>query len=120
VPANKANLDITWNYGNWSANYFVQFIEGTTGRCDTATYFTSYRQQGLCSIPTDNHVTAKYRRRDQFYHDVQLAYHFTPVNTTVTVGVNNLFDRKPPKLDYDPTLDRLPGRFLYGRVTVTF
>jgi iron complex outermembrane receptor protein len=120
VPANKANLDIAWNYGNWSANYFVQFIEGTTQNCRTSTYFTSYRQQGLCSIPTDSHLTAKYRRRDQFYHDVQVAYNFASINTTLTAGVNNLFDRKPPKVYQDFTIDRFPGRFLYGRVTVTF
>jgi iron complex outermembrane receptor protein len=121
LPANKANLDLNWNYGNWSAHYHVNFIEGVTGRCDggnsSGDYYNSY---GLCSIPAKNHLDAKYRRRDQFYHDVQVSYNYQPIDTTFTIGVNNLFDRQPPKLLADFTLDRLPGRFLYGRITTRF
>jgi outer membrane receptor protein involved in Fe transport len=120
VPANKANLDLNWDYGNWSAHYHVNFIESTTAPCTGSTPTHTYTGVGLCTIPAKNPLEAKYRRPDQIYQDAQVSYHYTPINTTFTAGVNNLFDRKPPKLYSDPTLDRVPGRFLYGRVTVTF
>jgi iron complex outermembrane receptor protein len=120
LPANKANLDLNWDYGNWSAHYHVDFIEGITGLCTGGTSTHSYNSAGLCSIPAISHVDAKTRRRDQFYHDVQVSYDFTPIHTTLAVGVNNLFDRKPPELLNDFTLDRFPGRFLYGRITTRF
>jgi outer membrane receptor protein involved in Fe transport len=120
VPANKANLVINWDYGNWSAHYHVDFIEGITQRCDGGTSHISYNKAGLCSIPAKSHLDAKYRSPDEFYHDAQVSYHHAPIHTTFAVGVNNLFDRKPPILNYDATLYRLPGRFLYGRITTTF
>jgi outer membrane receptor protein involved in Fe transport len=128
VPANKINFDLSWNYGNWSANYFFQYIEGTTEPCRGANNVTglTYNAAGLCSIPAVSATDAKNRMGDTVYHDVQVSYNFQPINTTLAVGVNNLLDRSPPvsyaafENNFNPQLYRLPGRFLYGRITTTF
>jgi outer membrane receptor protein involved in Fe transport len=126
VPANKANLDVTWSYGNWSANYYIQFIEGVTEPCVKTTPVISLNALGACSIPAVSSIDAKNRMGDTFYHDVQVSYDYQPIHTTLTVGVNNLFDRDPPtsysayENNYNPFLYRLPGRFLYGRITARF
>jgi iron complex outermembrane receptor protein len=129
VPANKANLDLDWSYGNWSAHYHVNFIEGITEDCNSFQANTPYSLTalGLCSLPDQaNNLNSKNRLRDTFYHDVQLSYFAPQLNTRFTIGVNNLFDRNPPvsysafQDSYDPTLYRVPGRFLYGRIVTRF
>jgi outer membrane receptor protein involved in Fe transport len=128
LPANKINFDLTWNYGNWSANYYLQYISGTTEPCRKGNPLTglTYNAAGLCSIPAISSADAKNRLRDTVYHDVQVSYSYQPINTTFTVGVNNLLDRSPPVAysgladHYNPLVYRLPGRFLYGRITTRF
>jgi outer membrane receptor protein involved in Fe transport len=128
VPANKINFDLTWNYGNWSANYYFQYIEGVTEDCVSGNTVTgvTYNEAGLCNIPAVTAGDAKNRLGDTVYHDVQVSYNYQPINTTFTVGVNNLLDRSPPvsfsafENNYNPFLYRIPGRFLYGRITTRF
>jgi outer membrane receptor protein involved in Fe transport len=62
------------------------------------------------------------------YNDVSLGYNIEPLNTRVEFGVNNLFDKQPPVLyanntlnaDTDPSDFDLIGRYFWGRVTVKF
>jgi iron complex outermembrane receptor protein len=58
------------------------------------------------------------------YFDAQGSW-YTPWNSTVTLGIRNLFDKEPPKAysafanTYDPAY-RTPGRFYYLSVTHKF
>ena len=55
------------------------------------------------------------------YHDVELDYAVPAFHTRVSVGVDNLFNKRPP-LSYvldTSTYDTL-GRYYHARITVDF
>ncbi|MGH8274624.1 MAG: TonB-dependent receptor domain-containing protein [Gammaproteobacteria bacterium] len=61
------------------------------------------------------------------YQDIQASYTLAAWNTTFTLGVNNIFDRSPPiqqvfvqAPSYLTNTYRVPGRFIYGRISVNF
>jgi outer membrane receptor protein involved in Fe transport len=61
------------------------------------------------------------------YHDINIAYTIPDINTTIAVGVNNIFDKKPPisrqgvvSNSYDTNDYRLPSRLIYGDIRVRF
>ena len=149
TPKQRGTVNLTWNSGDWSAtwamNYTGAMIEdcnavyaffGTavgrnpslahtlvTQRCTgqpTNTAFGSFPFDGFSKVPT-NHLGAT------FYHDVSATYHADSINTDFTFGIRNLFDKQPPIAmsafanSFLPTLGyRAPGRFFYGRVGVKF
>ncbi len=62
------------------------------------------------------------------YNDASVGYNIAPINTRVDFGVNNLFDKQPPMLyanntlnaNTDPSDFDLMGRYFWARVTVKF
>ena len=102
VPHDKAKLALDWSSGSWSAQYALRYISH------------------LEEIPTGNHIGAT------TYHDVQGSYKVDSLDTTFSLGVRNLFGKIPPSStvqelnNFDPTLYDVPGRFVYGRVSVNF
>jgi outer membrane receptor protein involved in Fe transport len=62
------------------------------------------------------------------YNDVSVGYNIAPMNTRVDFGVNNVFDKQPPMLyanntlnaNSDPSDFDFMGRYFYARVTVKF
>jgi iron complex outermembrane receptor protein len=57
------------------------------------------------------------------YHDVNVSYTIPSINTAFGLGVNNLFDKKPPITGsggFDGSVYRLPSRLLYGSIRVRF
>lgn len=60
------------------------------------------------------------------YNDVQASYTLSSWNTTFSLGANNLLNKQPPVSyttfanSYLPNYYRTPGRFFYGRVSVSF
>lgn len=62
------------------------------------------------------------------YNDMSIGYNIEPYNTRLDLGVNNLFDKQPPMLyanntvnaNTDPSDFDLLGRYFWGRVTVKF
>jgi iron complex outermembrane receptor protein len=124
-PRQRFNGYLDWDYGNWSAQYHIEYISDTVDRCNVS--FAGY-----CSYP--NRKTDFQGAPGQFalgqnhlgstaYHDVHVAYAIPSINTTVAVGVNNLFDKKPPITgggSFNFGLYRLPSRLLYGSIRVRF
>src|SRR5699024_4821698 len=110
----------------WGVRWNLYFIEGTTEGCVRSTPTHNLTELGLCSLPDKkNPLLSKNRLADTLYNDVQVSYTYQPANMTFILGVNNLFNREPPvsyssNPNYDPTLYRLPGRFVYGQIRVTF
>lgn len=102
VPRDKIHAALDWTNGSWSAEYTLRFIrhmdEPASGGDDGGT----------------------------LYHDVWGSYKVDSLNTTFTVGVRNLFAKEPPVSQvqqlnsFDPTLYDVPGRFIYGRISVKF
>ena len=131
----RSNADFTWDYGPLSAVWTIQYIDDLTESCSDFADGTpdSLANLGLCSnptptdfegfgtVPTNNLGTT-------IYHDLNVSYdlQIMDARTRVTVGAENLFDRDPPMClscslnGFDPGTHRVPGRFLFARVGVSF
>jgi len=144
IPKQRANVNLSWNSGDWSATWAMTYvgamIEDCNGvfaffgnhgavarglvasRCSgqtTNTAFGSFPFDGSTKVPT-NHLGAT------MYHDVSATYHADGLNTDFTFGIRNLFDKQPPIAmsafanSMLPVYYRPPGRFFFGRVGVKF
>jgi iron complex outermembrane receptor protein len=106
VPKDKMRLALDWSAGSWSAQYALRFIRSMVEENNGA--------------PTGVHIGAT------TYHDVQASYEMDSLKTTFTFGVRNLWAKQPPSStvqelnNFDPTLYDIPGRFVYGRISVKF
>jgi outer membrane receptor protein involved in Fe transport len=124
-PKRRFNGYLDWDYGNWSAQYRIEYYGAVVDRCSVSV-------KGYCTYP--NRATNFQGTPGRFslgrqhlgatvYHDVHVAYTMPSINTSVGLGVHNLFDKKPPITGsggFDGNVYRLPSRFVYGSVRVRF
>ena len=103
----RSTLGTTWSKGPWTANYEVRYIHHLEEEIDPAEN-------------AFNEIDAV------FYHDIRMSYLFKEWNTSVSVGVENLFDTKPPQLltgfnanTDDRTYDTV-GTFVYLNLNSKF
>jgi outer membrane receptor protein involved in Fe transport len=62
------------------------------------------------------------------YNDLSVGYNYEPLNTRLDLGINNVFNKQPPFLyanntlnaNTDPSTFDLQGRYYWARVTVSF
>ena len=126
-PRNKTNLSADWNYGHWQALWRIRYISPMIEDC------TGFGSFGVCSDPqlntmsyTGQAMIATNHLGGTFYQDAQVGYYFYQYNTTVIMGVNNMWNKEPPlsysahNLTFDPTVYDIPGRFFYIRLTYSF
>lgn len=127
MPADRARLGVDWNYGNWSVFYSLDYIGGLLTPCTDSFDGTpiSLTSLGICSNPnlqnnsrSTNHIDAV------LYHNVQVGYNFASLNTNVSFGVRNLFNKKPPSAGmnafYATLYMDLVGRYPYLQVSTRF
>lgn len=129
VPRWKARGNLIWNYSNWRVEWDIRYISAMTEPCSDFLDGTalSLTNMGLCSNPnyTNNSLSTNHLGQT-VYHDVQANYNYDPAKMTFTFGIRNLFDKNPPSStqqqlnSFDPTLYDVPGRFIYGRISVKF
>jgi outer membrane receptor protein involved in Fe transport len=127
-PKRRFNGYLDWDYGNWSAQYRIEYYGSVIDQCSVPVL-------GFCSYP--NRTTNYQGAPGQFtlgrqhlgstvYHDIHVAYTIPTINATFAVGVNNLFDKKGPIPGagafglYDSSDYRLPSRLVYGSIRVRF
>jgi len=135
-PRWKGQGYVNWQQGNWDASWRLRYI----GRFQmgSANPTQDVFPFGTCSYEgTPNPAGGTYQCTIKggelkygatVYNDVSLGYNIEPLNTRVEFGVNNLFDKQPPVLyanntlnaDTDPSDFDLIGRYFWGRVTVKF
>jgi iron complex outermembrane recepter protein len=145
TPKQRANVNLTWSAGDWSATWSAEYIAAMTEDCDGTYAFFGATQatanqvpiaekevQTRCtnqhgSFPFDsNAVVPTNHLGATFYHDVAGTYHADSLNTDFTFGIRNLFDKEPPIAmsafanSFLPAFYRAPGRFFYGRIGVKF
>lgn len=129
IPRWKALASVGWSMGNWGAHWKVQYVGPMQEACSDYLDGTpdSLANMGVCTQPNfQSNPLSRNRLAATVYNDVNANYTFQPWNATFTLGVNNIFDKNPPSSvlavinSYDPTNYRVPGRFLYGSVTVKF
>ena len=110
----RSNLNADWNMGDFGLSWTTRYFSGMEEDCPTFAL-------ALCSDP-DRRIDAGAEPRNHIgattYHDVQARYN-TPWNATVSVGVNNVFDKDPPRSfqqgnsnSFDYQYDT-PGQFYY-------
>ncbi|CAM5583556.1 TonB-dependent receptor OS=Rhodanobacter lindaniclasticus OX=75310 GN=B1991_18365 PE=3 SV=1 [Rhodanobacter lindaniclasticus] len=118
-PRWRAQGFVDWQLGDWTAQWRMRYI----GR------FQNGGPAGTVQDTAPNGVAGTvYKYGSTIYHDVTLGYDIEPFNTHVDVGVNNLFDKQPPFLyanntlnaNTDPSTFDLMGRYFFARVTVKF
>lgn len=141
----RSNLAARWEKGDWGATWNMRFYDDQDEDCQT---FVDYGYSFLCSdpnrfvdIPTDTNGNgvwdgtaggdslvstnaAENRIGSTTYHDASV-YWQAPWNAKITVGVNNVFAKEPPRSvqafanSFDPQYE-VPGRFVYLRYTQKF
>ena len=110
---------LDWQLGNWSASWRMRYI----GRFQNGGAINSGQNTSPNGVPG---TVLKYGAT--VYNDASIGYNIEPLNTRVDFGVNNLFDKQPPMLyanntlnaNTDPSDFDLLGRYFWGRVTVKF
>ncbi len=140
----RSNLALRWELGDFGATWNARYYSHQNEDCQS---FVDYGYDFLCSdpnrsvgIPTDlngNGVwdgptidaivdtpAARNRIGSTTYHDVS-AYWKAPWNAQITLGINNLFEKEPPRSvdafanSFDPQYE-VPGRFFYVRYSQKF
>jgi len=127
----KANFNLDWSMGPWSATWIARYTSGAVETCAAAYLNPANYPAGapiLCTQPTLRDAgNAPLPRNDiggVTYHDLTAAY-VTPWDSTVRVGINNAFDKQPPLAtstfanSFDPQYD-VPGRFWYVQYSHNF
>ena len=120
----RSNLALRWELGDWGANLFTRYYSGQDESC--AGVAASQRPL-ICSDPDrrtadgaapENHIPSV------VYNDANVFWN-APWNAQVTLGVNNLLDKDPPRSattfanSFDPAYE-IPGRFIYMKYTQRF
>ena len=115
----KGNASLTWRRNLWSAGVFANYVSGyRDSSLRTTTFTASY-------ISSDGY----YIVRDMITYNVHLAHQFKEGkwlgNSSVRLGVNNLFDKDPPfsnksSQGYDSGMADPRGRALYAELTKKF
>ncbi len=131
IPRWQSNLRLNWAYGDWSASWTARYVSHVTESCSDFRDGTSQSLTalGLCSDPSSvDDALSLNRLGGTTYHDVQVAWN-TPFGVdglSVSGGVNNLFDRSPPRCmsctlnGYDAGTYDLPGQFWYVQAMYKF
>ncbi len=117
---------LNWNLGNWDASWRMRYIGRFQNGSKRLSQDTFPAQTTFYPASQLYGVVFKYGAT--VYNDVSLGYNIEPYNTRVDVGVNNLFDKQPPFLyanntlnaNTDPSDFDLQGRYFWARVTVKF
>jgi iron complex outermembrane recepter protein len=124
---------IGWNLGNWDAQWTMRYVHGfKVGSADplqgtrTCADFAGYGTNAA-GVPQ---VTARceFTRGANTYHNLQVGYKAEPLNTTFRLGVDNVFDKQPPILYQNNTLNGntdertfdTVGRYFWLSATVNF
>jgi outer membrane receptor protein involved in Fe transport len=110
---------VDWQSGGWSAQWRMRYIGRFQNGAATGSPQDSYPNGESGTI-------LKYGAT--VYNDVSIGYNIALINTRLDFGVNNVFDKQPPMLyanntlnaNTDPSSFDLMGRYWWGRVTVKF
>lgn len=121
----KAQFNLDWELGSWSATWRARYTSGTVESCNSLYIALS---PGFCTQETLRDAAGGALPRTETgsvtYHDFSAAY-VTPWDSTLRVGINNAFDKDPPistvqfANSFDPQFD-VPGSFYYMQYTHNF
>lgn len=110
-PRASAQGRLDWQLGPWSAGWRMRWT-------------SPFRMAGAPPDAVENLD----RYGSYVYNDLHAGYEIAPLNTSVQVGVDNVFDKQPPILgdnrstnsQTDATAFDVVGRYYWARLTVSF
>lgn len=124
IPRLNANLGLGWTRGAWTVDYKLRYMSRLKEDCAGATGFA------ICSHPNEITPTRPNGTHDlgaTAYSDLRASWKLPlSLDVTLTAGINNLFDRKPPVCvscslnGYDASTYDLPSRFTYLQADFRF
>jgi len=109
-PEFKATLSTTWSYDNITAIWSTRYVDGVRA-ADGEGYWLD---EDLKNIDSNT------------LHDLQLNYAITELDSTISLGVENVFDQAPPivvgsyRNGYDAHTFSSRGRYYYARISMSF
>lgn len=119
---NRTNANLSWNQGDWSANWGVRYYSGTKEQC----YFDE-----RCTLPnyaapdTQGSIVPMNELGGVTFHDLQISW-AAPWNARISVGANNVFNNEGPLHFAQPSSNFSyyggfdVGRFLYMKYNQKF
>ena len=125
----RSNLALRWELGDVGAAWNARYYSGQDEDCSG---FNAANTALLCSDPTrivNNEAGNPVAAPENYipsvtYHDANVFWN-APWNAKITLGVNNVMDKDPPRSastfanSFDPQYE-IPGRFYYMRYTQRF
>ncbi len=124
IPRLTSNLDLGWSYKAWDVSYKFRYISALREDCASAAGYA------ICNHP--NEITPARPNGTHYlgavtYQDVRATWKLPiSLDMTVTAGVNNVWDKKPPICvscslnGYDASTYDTPSRFMYVQASVKF
>ncbi|HEX7326377.1 MAG TPA: TonB-dependent receptor [Rhodanobacteraceae bacterium] len=111
LPRVRGTLNVSWRKGVWGAEWRMRY---------SSKFNTADVPQG--GTPLFNKYGA------YVYNDVSGSVDIRPINTTVSVGIDNVFDKQPPILGINRAVDvntdpedfDVIGRYFWAKATVAF
>jgi hypothetical protein len=125
-PRTRATGTLGWQLGPWDAQWTMRYYSKFKGgSADPSQYSTMALGAGQ-ALRTEPAVVIHYGAT--VYNNLTVGYNIEPLNTRIDVGVDNVFDKQPPFLyannslnaNTDPGNFDVIGRYYWGRVTVKF
>ncbi len=114
--------NVTWTMGSWDVQWTARYIHGFT--------VGSLALDGFCASvgSAPGSADCQFRRGAQTYHNFQAGYTYEPWGVKFRVGVDNAFDKQPPILYQNNTLNGntdertfdTVGRYYWASFTVEF
>jgi len=120
---------VGWEMGDWDAQWTTRFVSGfSVGAVFPGTRTNTCADLGLSLNNPAGVPGCQFDRGGQTYHNVQLGYKVDAWNTRFQVGVDNAFDKDPPILYQNNSLNGntdertfdTVGRYYWATATVTF
>ncbi|HUW52699.1 MAG TPA: TonB-dependent receptor plug domain-containing protein [Rhodanobacter sp.] len=126
-PRWRGSAFVNWNLGNWDASWRMRYIGRFQNGSKDRTQDT-FPSQVTYFSPANQLFGVVFKYGATVYNDASIGYNIEPYNTRVDFGVNNVFNKQPPFLyanntlnaNTDPTDFDLMGRYFWARVTVKF
>jgi len=116
-PELKSTVNTDWMMGDWHVRLSLRYLDSITEQC--VGLVADFEQTQLCSNGPDTNTMGS-----RLYTDTQVSWSPTGLNDgawTFTLGINNLFDERPPICfscdlnSLDGTLYPIGGQFWYAR-----
>ena len=106
----RAKLTAIWSYGDWTVNYSLDYYSDLDADLQLFNPVLDLVENGGDFETATQHIGS------QSYSDLTVSYAVPWQETTVSVGINNLFDRDPPFIESGFTGSTEPATYrVFGR-----